>query len=229
VPKWCKTIIAVVLLPVCFGAASALWRVLKASGNAETTWVAALAGVGCWLVIYVLLPKPMWLYVFGHELTHALWTWVLGGRVKRFKASASGGEVVVTKNNFAIALAPYFFPLYAMLVVVVFFAGDRVWGWRAYVAWFHLLLGAAYAFHLTLTWHILKTSQSDIRQQGYLFSGVIIFLGNVGVLLVGIPLLAERVPVLTALRWWVDCTRAVAQQIGSCLTSIIVWVHAFLS
>jgi hypothetical protein len=222
-------IIAILLLPVCFGAGSALWRVVKASGSAESTWVAALSGSACWLVIYLLLPKPMWVYVFGHELTHALWTWLLGGRVKRFKASANGGEVVVTKNNFAIALAPYFFPLYAVLVVVTFLAGHFVWGWRAYVPWFHLLLGAAYAFHLTLTWHILKTSQSDITNQGYLFSVVVIFLGNVGVLLVGIPLLAERVPVLTALRWWVDCTGVAAHQIGSYVSCIINWLRAFLS
>jgi hypothetical protein len=65
-PKWCKTVIGILLLPVCAGAGSALWQVLRASGTADTLWVAALAGAGCWLVIYLLLPKPMWVYVFGH-------------------------------------------------------------------------------------------------------------------------------------------------------------------
>jgi len=206
VPKWCKTIIAILLLPVCVGAAAALWRVLQASGSADTIWVAALSGAACWVVIYLLLPKPMWIYVFGHELTHALWTWVLGGSVKKFKASANGGHVVVTKSNFAVALAPYFFPLYAILVVAVFLAGHWIWNWRGCEVWFHLLLGAAYAFHITLTWHILKNSQTDITEQGYLFSAVTIFLGNITVLLVGIPLLASRVDVPTALRWWADGT-----------------------
>ncbi|HWW00131.1 MAG TPA: M50 family metallopeptidase [Candidatus Acidoferrum sp.] len=205
-PKWCKTIIAVGLLPVCVGAAEALGRVLRASGQADTIWVAALSGAACWVVIYVLLPKPMWVYVFGHELTHALWTWLFGGRVRRFKVSATGGQVVVTKNNFLIALAPYFFPLYAVLVMAVFAAGQSLWHWHRYVFWFHLLLGAAYAFHVTLTWHILKSSQSDITDQGYLFSAVVIFLGNTGALLVGIPLLTSRVDVLTALRWWASAT-----------------------
>src|SRR5438034_7571012 len=121
--KWAKLIIAILLLPVCIGAAAALWLVLCASGAADVVWVATLSGAGCWLAIYLLLPKPMWVYVFGHELTHALWTWLLGGRVKKFKASAVGGHVVVTKNNFVIALAPYFFPLYAVLVVLIFLAG----------------------------------------------------------------------------------------------------------
>ena len=205
-PKWCKTIIALLLLPVCAGAASALWRVLRASGEADTTWVPFVAGAACWVVIYILLPKPMWLYVFGHELTHVLWTWLHGGRVKKFKASAKGGHVVVTKSNFAVALAPYFFPLYAVLVVLVFLAGHWIWDWRLYLVWFHLLLGAAYAFHVTLNWHILQHNQTDITEQGYLFSTVIIFLGNVAVLLVGIPLLVSRVGVLTALSWWLEAT-----------------------
>lgn len=212
--KWCKFFIAILLLPVCAGAAGALWKVVRASGNADTIWVAALSGVGCWLVIYWLLPKPMRVYVFGHELTHAVWTWALGGRVKRFKASAEGGHVVVTKSHFMIALAPYFFPLYAVLVVLVFVAGHWVWDWRAYVAWFHLLLGAAYAFHVTLTWHILQSRQSDITEQGYLFSAVVIFLGNVSVLLVGIALLAARVGVGTALGWWVECTFETFHRLG---------------
>jgi hypothetical protein len=206
VPKWCKTILAILLLPVCVGAGSALWMVLKTSGSADTTWVPFLAGAACWLTVYLLLPKPMWMYVFGHELTHAVWTWLMGGKVKRFKASASGGHVVVSKSNFAIALAPYFFPLYAVLVVLLFLAGHWIWNWRHYLAFFHLFLGAAYAFHVTLTWHILKLSQTDISDQGYLFSAVIIFLGNIAVLLVGIPLLVPKIGVLTALGWWLERT-----------------------
>jgi hypothetical protein len=212
VPKWCKTIIAILLLPVCVGAGSALWMVLRASGEADTTWVPFLAGAACWVVIYLLLPKPMWMYVFGHELTHVLWTWLHGGRVKKFKVSAKGGHVVVTKSNFVIALAPYFFPLYAILVVLVFAGGQCLWNWGPYLVWFHLLLGAAYAFHLTLNWHILQHDQTDIGDQGYLFSTAIIFLGNVTVLLVGVPALVPKVGVLTALNWWVECTVEVVQR-----------------
>ena len=213
-PKWCKTIIAILLLPVCVGAALALGRVLRQSGDADTIWVAFLAGAGCWVTIYLLLPKPMWAYVFGHELTHALWTWVMGGKVKKFRVSSSGGHVVVSKSNFLIALAPYFFPLYAVLVVLVFVVGQWLWSWQHYVVWFHLLLGAAYAFHVTLNWHILKHQQTDISDQGYLFSAVVIFLGNVAVLLVGVPLLVAKVGVGTALGWWLQGTGEALQKLG---------------
>jgi len=177
-------------------------------------WVAMLAGGACWLVIFLLLPKPMWVYVFGHELTHALWTWLFGGRVRKFKATSQGGHVVISKNNFLITLAPYFFPLYVALVVLVFMVGHWIWGWTRYLVWFHLLVGAAYAFHLTLTCHALQTRQSDITQQGYLFSGAVIWLGNVAVLLFGVPLVTSRVGLLTALRWCLECTGEVLQAVG---------------
>jgi hypothetical protein len=216
-PKWCKLIIAVLLLPLCFGAVRALWLVLLHSGQATTIWVGFLSGAMCWVVIFVLLPKPMWIYVFGHELTHALWTWLMGGRVKGFKASAKGGHVVVTKTNFLIALAPYFFPVYAVIVVLIFVIGNLIWNWVPYIVWFHLLLGAAYAFHVTLTWHILKTEQSDITQHGYFFSAVVIFLGNMALLLVGLPLLTARVGVLTALGWWLESAGQMLQGLQNLL------------
>ena len=205
-PKWIKFIIAMLLLPVCGGAAMALLKVLQACGSADTTWIPLLGGAACWLVIFYLLPKPMWIYVFGHELTHALWTWLFGGQVKKMKVSSQGGHVVISKTNFFIALAPYFFPLYVILVVVGFALGNWLWNWRGYLVWFHLCVGAAYAFHLTLTFYVLRTQQSDITGQGYLFSAVVIFLGNVGVLLFGLPLLTAKVGMLNSLGWWLEGT-----------------------
>ena len=202
VPKWLKFILGLLLLPFCIGAARTLARVLSYTGRADTIWIALLAGAGCWMAIFLLLPRPMRVYVFGHELTHALWTWLFGGRVKKFKAGAQGGYVVTTKSNFLIALAPYFFPVYVVLVLAMFAVGHLIWNWGSYLVFCHLLIGAAYAFHVTLTFHILKTRQTDITSQGYLFSAVVIFLGNVVVLIIGVPLLTAQLSVVTALHWW---------------------------
>jgi hypothetical protein len=215
--KWFKTALAVFLLPVCAGAGMALWKVLRATGGADATLVPFLAGAACWAVIYLLLPKPTWVYVFGHELTHALWTWLFGGRVKRFRASSRGGHVVITKTNFLIALAPYFFPVYAALIIIVFSIGNLIWNWAHGIVWFHLLLGVAYAFHVTLTWTALQTEQTDITSQGWLFSAVVICLGNVLVLLLGLPLLTAKVGLLNALGWWFECTGEVLHRIGRVL------------
>jgi hypothetical protein len=216
-PKWGKMIIGLLLLPACVGGLKALFRVLAQTGDAQTFWVAAAGGAACWWVIFLLLPKPMRVYVFGHELTHALWTWLFLGRVKKFKTGAKGGHVVITKSNFLIALAPYFFPLYVALVILVFLGGDLIWNWTPYRVWFHFFIGAAYAFHLTLTWHILQAQQSDITGQGYLFSAVIIFLGNLTALMVGVPLLAGKPGLLQALAGWIQATGEVLSWLGGLL------------
>ncbi|HXJ57843.1 MAG TPA: hypothetical protein VNU68_14400 [Verrucomicrobiae bacterium] len=213
-PKWIKRLLALVLLPVGAGAALALARLLRVTGNADTFWVAFLGGAGCWLTIFLLLPKPMWVYVFGHELTHALWAWLFGGRVKKFKVTAKGGHVVITKSNFLIVLAPYFFPLYVVAVVMVFALGHVLLGWTRHWVWLHFLVGAAYAFHITLTWHILQTRQSDITSQGYLFSCVVIYLGNISVLLLGLPMLTARVTILSVLGWWAEETGGILERLA---------------
>jgi predicted permease len=99
-------------------------------------------------------------------------------------------------------------------VVAVFAIGHLIWNWRQFLVLFDLFLGAAYAFHITLTAHVLKTRQTDITDQGYLFSAVVIFLGNISVLLLGIPLLAAKVDVGTAFVWWFECSREVFYRIG---------------
>ena len=215
-PKWLKAILGVALLPFCIGAIGALSRVLLVSGRASGFWIMAAAGAACWFAVFVLLPRPMWVYVLGHELTHALWTWFFGGKVKKFKVTARGGHVIITKSNSIIALAPYFFPVYGVLVVVVYVTGHLIWGWREYAIWFHLLLGAAYAFHITLTWQALDTEQTDITGQGFFFSAVVIVLGNLMVLLLALPILTG-LGTLDALAWWMRETGGVFQRVGGLL------------
>lgn len=215
--KWFKFVIGLLLLPVCAGAVLALAAVLRRAGGADLFWVPLLAGMACWGVVFALLPRPMWVYVLGHELTHALWAWLFGGEVKRMKVTARGGHVVVTKSNFLIALAPYFFPLYAAVVVAVYAVGSLFADWRPYAPVFHLLLGFTYAFHLTLTFCVLQTRQTDITEHGYLFSGAVIFLGNVALLLVGLPLLTAHGSVSGAMRAWVEGVGATLRWLGQFL------------
>lgn len=201
-PKWLKFIIGLLLLPVCVGAAQTFWRLLQAGEGAESFWVMFGAGAAIWVVVFLVLPKPLWVYVMGHEMTHAVWVWLCGGRVTQFKASSKGGHVVVTRNNFIISLAPYFFPFYAVIVVALFVGCHLIWDWSRYQIAFHLLLGAAYSFHVTLTIYILRNEQSDITQNGYLFSTCIIFIGNILVLLVGLPWLTQSADVKEVFEWW---------------------------
>jgi hypothetical protein len=153
------------------------------------TWVPLLAGAACWLVVYVMLPRPMWVYVFGHELTHVLAAWIFESRVRRFRVSSRGGHVLLSDVNFVITLAPYFVPLYALCVALLYGASQWLFDYPPLRVWFLLFLGAAYAFHVTLTGHALQTEQTDITSQGWFFSVIIIWLGNLAVLIPGLALL----------------------------------------
>src|SRR5262249_14410749 len=120
--KWVKFIFAIFLLPICgvltptFFTAFARATVTQGLGAGEEFWFFSL-GALLWLIAFFGLPRPILIYVFGHELTHALWVWLMGGRVSRFRVSSDGGHVITTKANFWIALAPYFFPIYSILTI----------------------------------------------------------------------------------------------------------------
>jgi hypothetical protein len=52
----------------------------------------------------------------------------------------------------------------------------------------------------------LQTRQSDITGQGCVFSAVVIALGNLLVLIVGIPLLAGQPPLRDVFTLWLRCS-----------------------
>jgi hypothetical protein len=189
---------AILLTPIGVGVSWAVMDVVGAIGSTLDFWIPVAAGMAIWMVIYGSLPRPMWLYVVGHELTHALWSLLFGGRVKSMKVGARGGHVVVTRSNTLVVLAPYFFPLYAMIWVVVYQLFFVVLGGVTSMFWFHLGLAVAYAFHVTLTVSVLRVRQPDIEGEGWIFSGVIIWVSHALLLLVSLAWVSGRVSQSTA-------------------------------
>ena len=182
-----RWLVALGLAPVAAGVTWALADVAAATRARVETWVPLGCGALIWAVIFLMLPKPMWLYVVGHELTHALWAWAFGGRVTSFKASAKGGHVVVSRSNAFIVLAPYFFPLYSAIWAALFLAAAWAFGWHGHGFWLRLGLGLTYAFHVTLTAHVLRHRQPDIDGEGWLFSAVVVWLLHGLLLLAALP------------------------------------------
>lgn len=189
-------------------------RLFAASEELSTLWIAAVTGALVWLVFFLNLPKPMWVYVVGHEFTHALWNWAFGGRLKSFKATSKGGYVVITKNHFLITLAPYFFPLYTVLWMTAVGLFRFLLGWKLPGGVAEFGVGVTYAFHVTLTWHVLQLRQPDLEIEGVFFSAVVIWLGNVLVLLAAWWSMTQAVPGVAVLKWLVDDTTAVVRGIG---------------
>lgn len=173
-----KILIGLALVPFCVGFtwqfATAVFSVTYLPGVPYVFVGGAIA----YLTIHLLFKKPLFSYVIGHELTHALFAVLSGGSIKALQASERGGRVTVTKSNFLITLAPYFFPLYTVLALLGYGAARAAGAGAITMNIIIFLNGAAFSFHLALTFIFLHTDQSDIREQGALFSYPLIYLFN---------------------------------------------------
>jgi hypothetical protein len=94
------------------------------------------------------------------------------------KIGKNGGHVMLSKSNFIISLAPYFFPFYTGLVIALWVAAGCFLDLSAYEPWWLAAIGLTWGFHVTFTVYMLSQRQPDVQENGRLFSYVIIYLAN---------------------------------------------------
>lgn len=178
------------------------------------------AGPGSWLAA-----AASRIYVFGHELTHALAAWSVGGKVHSFHVGEDGGHVDVSESNAFVALAPYCVPIFTLVVV----AGWRVVLWRrpdAPDSAFLVLMGLTLSFHLLKTFECLwDRRQPDLHAAGgAVFSLAWIGLANGALLLLLVKVLFPRAVDLSAevyaaaswsARFWSGAWRRAAPVVAS--------------
>ncbi len=196
--RWVKLVFAIFLLPICailsqtFFTAFARATVTQRLWAGEEFWFFSL-GVTLWLITFFGLPRPIVIYVFGHELTHALWVWLMGGRVSRLRVTREGGHVVTSKANFWIALAPYFFPIYSILAIGIYGVLSLFLNVQPYGRLLYAVIGATWAFHFTFTCWMIPKNQTDLSDQGTFFSLVMIYLMNLLLLSVMLVLASPQI------------------------------------
>jgi len=178
-----KFIFAIFLIPICAVLSQTFFTIFTRAAVTQRLWAGEefwffSLGLVLWLIAFFGLPRPIVVYVFGHELTHALWVWLMGGRVSRFSVRRDGGHVVTSKSNFWIALAPYFFPIYSILVIAIYGACGLFLNVQPYGRLLYGLIGVTWAFHFTFTCWMIPKNQTDLRDQGTIFSLVVIYLMN---------------------------------------------------
>ncbi|MFC2149378.1 hypothetical protein ACFLQ8_01630 [Candidatus Auribacterota bacterium] len=181
--KFVKFIIGILIIPACLGISLSFYRLFFVNSHFFQNHFWFAAGFVGYVVIYSIFQNPIKTYVYGHELTHALWTWLFRGKVKGFSANEDGGSVTVTKSNFLISLAPYFFPIYTFLAVCLYLVAISFWrvGSTGRDV-FQFILGFTWAFHFVLTVFVMMKEQSDIKENGVVFSVFFIYLTNLIVL-----------------------------------------------
>lgn len=178
--KILKTIIGILLIPVAIGAGKSFYEIASSINLISGLLNVLERGVLVYLLIHVLIARPVYLYVLGHEFVHVMATWICGGKVVSFNVTRGGGKVVTSKSNFFIELSPYFIPIYTIGLSLIFlilkFAG--ITGPSTSTI-FIFLVGVTLAFHFVMTTEVLKLEQPDLLKSGALFSLVLIFLCNI--------------------------------------------------
>jgi hypothetical protein len=196
--KWVKFVVAIFLVPLCtilsqtFFTAFARATVNQRLWAGEEFWFFSL-GVVLWLIAFFGLRRPVMLYVFGHELTHALWVVLMGGRVSRFRVGRDGGHIVTNRTNFFIALAPYFFPIYSILAIGIYGVIGLFYNVQPYGRLLYAVIGVTWAFHLTFTFWMIPKSQTDLKDHGTFFSLAVIYLMNLLLLIVMLVMASPQI------------------------------------
>src|SRR5437667_7105039 len=196
--RWVKFLFAIFLLPACAILTQTFFTVFARATITQRLWAGQefwffSLGAVLWLIAFFGLPRPMLVYVFGHELTHALWVLLMGGRVSRFRVGREGGHVVTNRNNFWIALAPYFFPLYSILAIAAFGVLSLFLNMQPYGQLLYAAIGATWAFHFTFTCWMIPKNQTDLSDHGTFFSLVVIYLMNLLLLSVLLVLASPQI------------------------------------
>jgi hypothetical protein len=201
---WLNTIIGLFLLPIaglltqtlftCFRRATvqhAFWATAEFwfFSLGAIVWMLAFFG-GMWVFGE---PRPLRVYVFGHELTHAIWVWAMGGRVSKFKVRRDGGYILTDTHNFWIALAPYFYPIYSIAVIALYGVTSVFYDLGAYTPVLFGMLGLTWAFHMSFTLWMIPKGQSDLTQHGTFFSLVVIYMINLLILALVLIIAAPEV------------------------------------
>ena len=197
--KALKFIAGVLAVPVMFAVTAAFYaniiQVQEVSGLLRYfAW-----GIVTYVVLHLLFYKPTYVYVVGHEAVHAAMTWVMGGKINSFKASEEGGSVSTDKTNTAIELGPYFVPIYAIIIMAIYFV--VAYSYSINGAVFFYLIGFALALHVVMTIEVMKIRQPDIVKSGYFFSIVLVYTLNIIIIAVLFSLLFKS---FSAKRFFLD-------------------------
>ncbi|MBF0494595.1 MAG: hypothetical protein HQL28_05645 [Candidatus Omnitrophica bacterium] len=181
--RFLKTLVGVLLIPLAIGVAKAFYGEISDVGE-HNTFLMMEHGVVSYALFHLLVMRPVYIYVLGHEFVHVLSTWVCGGRVESFRVTPQGGSVVTSKTNIFIELSPYFVPIYTMLLAPLFGILRLVYGDVAdFNSTLLFLVGLTLAFHFIMTTEVLKMEQSDIAKSGAMLSLIFIFICNLVVIM----------------------------------------------
>ena len=232
IPKtWVKFVVGLFLLPFVWVLTKTFVEMLGFSLHhgllATQGCLFFLGGIVLWALAFWLLPRA-WLllpYVYGHECTHALWVKLFGGKVEeKFYVSSRGGHILADRVNTWIALAPYFFPIYTLLVISIYGVAKLFTDVAPFQWVMFLLLGFTWAFHLTFTCLLVIQGQPDLHYSGTFFSMILIYGINLFLVTIFLLITAPDVSTRAFLEQFLSNTEEFLETVQCCLEQVGTWM-----
>ena len=185
------------------------------------------------IFIWAFREGLLYLYVFGHEVTHVIFIYICGGRVYGdIRVSVRGGHVVTNKSNWLISLSPYFIPFYTVVIGTGFFVArlfvdlSTVYTINSLsfqpLYFFYALIGFTWTMHIYYTLTILLKDQPDLRMHGTIPSLLVIYLVNSIVVIAFVTLASKELSFYGFVSTWLGHAR---NAIGLVLVPIagLIW------
>lgn len=180
--KWPLAIVSLVFLP---GVVYALAFVLRDVVHRPPPVLPVLGGAAAFLVVWLAILRPRrslhFLVTLEHELTHALFAVLTLHRVAGLGAAVrTGGHARYEgRGNWLIAIAPFVFPTFTLIVVVIsiLLREHRILG---------VLLGITLAWNIIGNWAPTHRHHGDHREVGIIFG--FLFVTCASLLVLGIVL-----------------------------------------
>ena len=228
-----RTLLGLLLLFPCFVSTVALFDISTLSSNHHNFWTQLVESkvflyfsVGTFLMLGwffsgIFKSFFLYLYVLGHELTHAFFIYLCGGKISGFKVTADGGYVVTNKSNILIALSPYFVPFWSIIFLSVSALVRLIWDIPYHDEAEYLIIGVTWTFHLAWTLWMIPRDQPDLKENGSFFSLTIIYLANVIILSVLLSLAPNGLSLKGYLYAWINL-------FNENITAIKAWVISWL-
>jgi hypothetical protein len=220
-----RALTGVALAVPAFGLARALPRAAALARGSNTVLsldvglMAFLVGMGLFSLAYVALPRPTRLYVLGHELTHALFAWLQGARVRDLRVRDDRGSIRISHAHWLTLLAPYFFPLYTVLLLLALLLLSAFVPITPYRTGTLGLIGVFWGFHFCFTVNSLLQHQTDVQRCGAVFSYALILLLNLVVLGFGL-VIASSLTGRELLALWGAETLTLLRTVGRTLVAL---------
>lgn len=191
--KVSKIFIGILFIPVVISSTKVFFQNLKDLNFLNVNLFLLIGGFFAYPVFHIIFFRPMYIYALGHETVHVLATWLCGGKVMSFHISQEGGSVATTKTNLFIRLSPYFVPIHAIFLFLLYWILSGFYSMSKFSDEFIFLIGFAMSFHLIMTIEIMKMRQPDILRTGYLFSILLIYVANISIAVLVLSFITDNV------------------------------------